>query len=83
MTPLRKCVSCGRRGTKDTFYRVVRLPDGSFHTDETGKMNGRGAYICRDPKCLQTAIKKQGFQRSFRQALPKEIYEELGRCFDE
>lgn len=83
MTPLRKCVSCGRRGTKDTFYRVVRLPDGSFRVDVTGKMNGRGAYICRDPKCLQTVVKKQGFQRSFRQALPKEIYEELGQCFDE
>ena len=77
MTPLRKCVFCGRRGTKDTFYRVVRLPDGTFRVDGSGRMNGRGAYVCRNEACARGAAGKNSFQRSFRQAVPKEIYERL------
>ncbi|MCR5674286.1 MAG: YlxR family protein [Lachnospiraceae bacterium] len=76
--PLRHCVSCGREGDKDTFLRVVREPDGTFRIDDTGRMNGRGAYLCREQACLEKAVRKQGLNRSFRQAVPKEIYEQLG-----
>ena len=45
--------------------------------DATGRKNGRGAYLCFSGKCLQEAIKNKGLERSFKQAIPKEIYENL------
>ena len=45
----------------------------------TGKKSGRGAYICPDSKCLDKAIKNKGLERSFKQAVPKEVYENLQR----
>jgi predicted RNA-binding protein YlxR (DUF448 family) len=39
---------------------------------------GRGAYICRDKKCVEMAIKKKALNRSFKCEVPKEIYEKLG-----
>ena len=75
--PVRSCVSCRREGEKETFLRVVRLPDGDFRIDETGRMNGRGAYLCREAACLDKAVRKQMLNRSFHQAVPGRIYEQL------
>jgi predicted RNA-binding protein YlxR (DUF448 family) len=41
--------------------RVVRTPDGSVRVDPSGKLSGRGAYLCGDSaKCWQTALKRRG-----------------------
>lgn len=40
--------------------RVVRAPDGTVHVDETGKAQGRGAYLCRDRVCWEKGIGKGG-----------------------
>ena len=45
--------------------------------DATGKKNGRGAYVCPSEECLQLARKNKGLERSFKQAIPAEVYESL------
>ena len=62
---------------KKEMIRVIKTPEGTFMLDATGKKNGRGAYICPNRECLSQAIKSKGLERSFKQAIPKEVYESL------
>ena len=57
--------------------RVLKTSENTFELDATGKKNGRGAYICCSKECLEKAIKSKGLERSFKQAIPKEVYETL------
>lgn len=75
--PMRKCVGCQEMKSKKELIRVVRTEEGEFLLDATGKKNGRGAYICPDMECLKKAIKSKGLERSFKQSIPKEVYETL------
>lgn len=75
--PLRKCVACSEMIGKKGAVRVVRTPDGSFVLDETGKMNGRGAYLCRDLNCLSLAKKGKKLERSFKSPVPEELYDDI------
>jgi len=51
---------------------VVHTPDDRFLLDATGKLSGRGAYVCPSPECLGLAVKRKGFDRAFRQAVPRD-----------
>ena len=51
--PLRKCTGCGEMKSKKEMVRVIRTAEGEILMDLTGRKNGRGAYICRDPECLK------------------------------
>ena len=62
---------------KKEMIRVIRTSEQEFVLDATGKKNGRGAYICPNRQCLSQAIKSKGLERSFKQAIPKEVYESL------
>ncbi len=54
--PQRTCVACRQVKSKRELIRVVRAPDGRVYVDETGKANGRGAYLCRDRACWEKAV---------------------------
>ena len=75
--PMRKCVGCQEMKSKKEMIRVIRTAEGEFLLDATGKKNGRGAYICPDMECLSKAIKSKGLERSFKQSIPKDVYETL------
>ena len=60
--PLRKCVVCGERKPKQELLRVVRTPEGTLTMDDTGKMNGRGAYLCRSLECIENAQSEYGYK---------------------
>lgn len=62
---------------KKEMIRVIRTSDAEFVLDATGKKNGRGAYICPNKDCLTQAINNRGLERSFKQPIPKEVYETL------
>ena len=79
---LRRCAGCRNMQDKRQLVRVVRSPEGDFAVDITGKASGRGAYICRTPDCLEQAKKTKGLERSFKCALPLEIYEKLAKEFE-
>ena len=63
--------------SKKEIIRVIRTAEGEFLPDATGRKNGRGAYLCPNSDCLAKAVKNKGLERSFKQAIPKEVYEAL------
>lgn len=75
--PLRQCIGCGESKNKKEMIRILRTPEGEFTLDATGRKNGRGAYLCPSKECLRKAIKGKGLERSFKMAIPKEVYETL------
>jgi predicted RNA-binding protein YlxR (DUF448 family) len=54
--PQRTCIACRQVKSKRELIRIVRLPDGEILVDETGKANGRGAYLCRVRACWEKGI---------------------------
>lgn len=75
--PLRQCVGCGEMKNKKEMIRILKTAEGDFVLDATGRKNGRGAYLCPDMECFQKAVKNRGLERSFKMAIPKEVYETL------
>jgi predicted RNA-binding protein YlxR (DUF448 family) len=56
--PQRTCIACRSTSDKRELIRVVRTPSGSVEIDLTGKKPGRGAYVCRQASCWDSALKK-------------------------
>ncbi len=75
--PLRKCTGCQEMKNKKELIRIVKNDAGEFALDATGKLPGRGAYICPNEECLKKAEKCKGLERSFKTAVPSEVYEKL------
>ena len=75
--PQRTCVGCNVQKNKNELIRIVINKEGNIFIDKTGKANGRGAYICNNPECLEKAIKSKRIERSFETSLSDEIYNEL------
>lgn len=80
--PMRRCTGCGEMKEKKSLIRIVRTPDGTIQIDRTGKLNGRGAYLCDDLACLRTARKRRSLQRSLDTPIPDEIFDELERRWE-
>ncbi|MGN0494121.1 MAG: RNase P modulator RnpM [Acutalibacteraceae bacterium] len=78
-TPARMCVGCREMKPKNTLIRIVKTPEGDIKTDPTGKLNGRGAYICKSAECLKRAEKSGALSRAFGASVPEEIFAELER----
>jgi len=76
--PERICVGCGGKFPKRELIRVVLTPDGEVFIDKTGKMPGRGAYVCDNNQCITTAINKKKLERSLKTSVTVEIKERLG-----
>lgn len=75
--PMRKCLGCQEMKSKKEMMRVLKTSEDTFELDATGKKNGRGAYLCFSKECFEKAVKNKGLERSFKQAIPKEVYEKL------
>ncbi len=58
------CVACREMRAKKDLMRIVRTDEGELKPDHTGKLNGRGAYLCRDAACFQKAIKTRALERA-------------------
>ena len=79
--PLRHCVGCGQSKVKRDLVRIVRTPEGEFALDVTGRLPGRGAYVCRSAECLEQALRRGGLERSFSGAVPEAMKEKLREEF--
>ena len=75
--PLRKCTGCGEKFKKLDLIRVVRTPQGGVEIDRTGKMAGRGAYICRDVECFKRSRKARRLEANLECKIPEEIYDAI------
>ena len=75
--PMRMCTGCGEMKPKRELIRVVKSPEGKIALDRTGRLPGRGAYVCPDPECLKKARKTRRIERVFSSAIPEEVYDAL------
>ncbi len=77
--PERKCVACQEHKEKRELIRVVKNSDGTVLIDETGKANGRGAYLCKSGECLDYAQKKRRLEGALKTKIPDEVFSQLDR----
>ena len=77
--PERQCLGCNAHKPKRELLRVVRTPEGEIVLDFTGKKSGRGAYICRDVKCLRRARKSRRIENSLQVSIPEQVYDNMER----
>lgn len=77
--PMRKCTGCGESKPKKELVRVLKTVEEQIVIDLTGKMNGRGAYICHSGECLKKAIKTKALERSLGVSVSEDVYDELKR----
>ncbi len=77
--PQRQCMGCRERKAKKDMIRVVRTTEGTVSLDFSGKLNGRGAYVCPDMECLKKAQKSRSLERCLEIEIPQEVYDRLAR----
>ena len=76
---VRMCAGCGRRCHKGFLVRIVRGEDRVF-VDLSGREPGRGAYVCRDEKCVAVLKKNGRLSRLLKAPVPEICYEDLFRA---
>ncbi|MGX8704760.1 MAG: RNase P modulator RnpM [bacterium] len=72
--PQRTCLGCRAEKDKNLLLRIVRTPEGE---DETGKKNGRGAYICRDETCFLKVLRSGALRKSLDTDIPGDLREKI------
>ncbi len=75
--PVRRCVGCGEHFPKKELVRVLRTPEGEIVLDLTGKLSGRGAYICKTLSCLKKARKSKRIETSLECPVPDTVYDRM------
>ena len=75
--PMRMCCVTKERFPKQELIRVVKTPDGEIVIDESGKVNGHGAYIKKDLSVLEKAKKSKTLDRTLECEITEEKYSEL------
>jgi predicted RNA-binding protein YlxR (DUF448 family) len=77
--PQRMCISCREHSTKRALTRVVRTPEGQVVIDPTGKLNGRGAYLCDKRQCWERAISTSLLARALKTEIDSDTADLLRR----
>lgn len=73
----RMCVVCREMHDKKQLLRIVKTKEGELFIDNTGKKNGRGAYICKNEECLNKLIKQKSLNKAFKMNINESFYEEI------
>lgn len=77
--PMRTCVVTKEKYPKKELIRVVRTPEKTVIVDETGRQNGKGAYLKLSKEVILKAQKTKALERALEVIIPDSIYEELER----
>ena len=80
--PLRTCVVTREKLEKKDLLRIVKNNEGEVFVDETGKANGRGAYIKKDIETLEKAIKTKALDTHLETTISDEVYEEIRKIIE-
>ena len=75
--PQRTCMGCNEKKNKTDLIRIVRNKQNEIIIDETGKAQGRGAYICNNIDCLEKVIKNKRLERVLNTSLSEDDYNKL------
>ena len=80
--PLRTCVVTKENLPKKDLLRIVRTPEGEIKADETGKLNGRGAYIKKDLSVLEQAKKSKVLEKRLECKIEESVYEDIKKIIE-
>lgn len=80
--PQRTCVACGRVRAKRELVRIVRTPAGEIMVDLTGKVSGRGAYVCAELDCVERGLREGRLQHALESPVPESAANELRRAVE-
>ncbi|MCI6899131.1 MAG: YlxR family protein [Bacilli bacterium] len=80
--PLRTCIITKEKLPKRELLRIVRTPEGNVVPDETGKINGHGAYIKKDIAVLEKAKKSKVLDRKLECNIEDSVYEEIRKIIE-
>lgn len=75
--PQRSCIGCNQKKDKKDLIRIVKNKEGIIKIDKTGKLEGRGSYICNNVECLEKVIKSKRLEKTFEMKIDDEIYNSL------
>jgi predicted RNA-binding protein YlxR (DUF448 family) len=70
-------MGCNEKKPKKELIRIVKNKDEILSVDRTGKLDGRGAYICDSVECLEKVIKSKRLEKSLECKISEEIYNNL------
>lgn len=73
----RMCIACREMQDKKQLLRILKTKEGELFIDNTGKKNGRGAYICKNEVCLKKLIKQKSLNKSFKMNINEEFYKKI------
>ena len=73
------CIVCRNMLERDLLTRIVKKSDGSVHFDERGKIEGRGAYVCKQAICIAKCRKGKILNKQLHVDIPQEIYDKLDK----
>ncbi len=80
--PSRMCVACRKSKPKQDLIRIIKMHDGSYQADISGKgQGGRGAYVCPNEACISKA--KKIFPKAMRCQMEDALYEDLIKAANE
>jgi predicted RNA-binding protein YlxR (DUF448 family) len=78
--PTRTCIACRKQNDKRNLVRIVKS-ETDIRLDFSGRMNGRGAYICNDIACVEKCIKSKALNRAFSCNVEAGVYDKLKEDF--
>ena len=78
--PMRTCIACRVSKPKRELIRVVKFND-EIKLDKTGKLNGRGAYVCNDEACILKLKKQKLLNRAFSCQVDESVYDKIMEDF--
>ena len=79
--PMRTCIACRGEKPKKEVLRVVRNSEGKISLDFSGKLPGRGAYICDSADCIKRLRKYRLLNKTFSCEVPEEVYTRIEEEF--
>lgn len=75
--PQRTCMGCNEKKDKKDLIRIVKNKEKGIVVDKSGKIEGRGAYICNDIECLEKIVKSKRLEKKLECKIDEEIYSKL------
>lgn len=75
-------MGCQQERPRNELLRIVRNSGGEVLVDRTGKIPGRGAYVCPKRACFEQAIKKKRLAKTLRAAVPDEVISQVEQWLD-
>ena len=81
-TPQRTCMGCNSKKDKKDLIRIVKNNKNEIIVDETGKQEGRGAYICKDKECLAKIVKSKRLEKVLEIKISEDVYSDLEKLIN-